>query len=103
MSAFCFFDVYEVSNPEDMDKYRSGVFATVQQYGGKYRIAGGDCEQIEGEWAPTFAVLLEFPSLADAHDWYDSAEYADLKALRLGASASHAVFMETKSHPFIEE
>ena len=102
MSAFCFFDVYEVSKPKDMDRYRSSVHATVKLYGGKYRVAGGDCEKIEGAWAPTFAVLLEFPSMADAHAWYDSEEYADLKALRLGSSASHAVFMESESHPFVE-
>ena len=102
MSAFCFFDVYEVSNSEEMDQYRSGVHATVKQYGGKYRVAGGECEQIEGEWAPTFPVLLEFPSLADARAWYDSKEYSDLKTLRLRCSASHAVFMESEAHPFVE-
>lgn len=102
MSTFCFFDTYEITRPKDMERYRNGVLATVKKYGGTYRVAGGICEQIEGEWAPTFPVLIEFPTLPDAHAWYDSEEYAALKALRLASSACHAVFMESESHPFVE-
>ncbi len=102
MAAFCFFDVYEVTDPDTMDEYREGVLATVKQYGGKYRVAGGECEQIEGDWSPSFPVLIEFPSLAEAHAWYDSDEYAPLLKLRLAAAAAHAVFMETDSHDFVE-
>ena len=45
-------------------------------------------------------VLIEFPSLAEAHAWYESDEYAPLLKLRL--AAAHAVFMETDLHDFVE-
>ena len=49
---------------------------------------------MEGQWQPTFPVMIEFPNLERAREWYSSNEYADLKALRLSAVRSNAVFME---------
>lgn len=93
MPAYCLFDVLEVTDPEKMEAYRAGVFATVEKYNGRYLIIGGPCEVVEGHWQPAFPVMLEFPSLAQAHRWYQSDEYAPLKALRLAATRGNAVFM----------
>ena len=49
---------------------------------------------MEGDWRPTYPVLIEFPSLEQAHRWYDSGEYQELNALRLSAVRSNAVFIE---------
>ncbi len=37
---------------------------------------------------------MEFPSLEQAHRWYDSEEFRELKEVRLRAFRSDAVFME---------
>lgn len=95
MSALCFFDVLEVTDPEKMDAYRAAVFATVQQHGGRYVVIGGPVEVVEGHWRPAFPVVIEFPTLADARRWYDSPAYAPLKALRLAATRGNAVFLES--------
>lgn len=94
MSAYCFFDVLEVIDPEKLEEYRDGVLATVERYGGRYLTVGGRSDVVEGEWRPVFPVLIEFSSLERAHDWYDSEEYRDLKALRLAATRGNAVFIE---------
>ena len=94
MSAYCLFDVLEVTDPEKMEQYREGVLSTVEHYGGRYLTVGGGCDVVEGEWRPVFPVLIEFPSLEQAHRWYDSDEYRDLKALRLEATRGNAVFVE---------
>jgi uncharacterized protein (DUF1330 family) len=94
MSAYCFFDVLEVTDPEKLEEYRQGVLSTVELYGGRYLTVGGRCDVVEGEWSPAFPVLIEFPSLEQAHRWYDSEEYRDLKALRLAATRGNAVFIE---------
>jgi uncharacterized protein (DUF1330 family) len=39
-------------------------------------------------------VLIEFPSLKQAHRWYNSEEYRELKELRLAATRGYAVFIE---------
>jgi hypothetical protein len=56
-------------------------------------LVGGQMDAVEGSWRPAFPVLIEFPSLEQAHRWYDSEEYRELKELRLTATKGHAVFM----------
>jgi uncharacterized protein (DUF1330 family) len=94
MSAYAFFDVLEVNDPEGMEQYREAVGATVARHGGRYLSVGGRCDAIEGRWRPVFPVLIEFPSLQHAHRWYGSPEYRALKALRLAATRGDAVFID---------
>jgi len=96
MAAYCFFDIHEFTDQEKMAKYREGVFATVEKYKGRYLVLGGKCEVIEGTWSPKVPVIIEFPSLEQAHKWYDSPEYAPLLKLRLEATRGNAVFIEGK-------
>jgi len=69
MPAYCFFDVVEVTDPAKLATYREGVLVTVERYGGRYLTVGGRCDVVEGEWQPVFPVLIEFPSLEQAHRW----------------------------------
>jgi len=94
MSAYCFFDVREITNPKKVEEYQAGVAATVEQYGGRYLVLGGSFDVIEGDWRPGFPVIVEFPSLDQAHRWYDSVEYRPLKSLRLAGTRSNAVFID---------
>ena len=94
MPAYCIFDVKAVTDEPRMNDYRAAVRETVTQFGGRYVALGGRHEVVEGNWQPTFLVLIEFPSLAQAKRWYDSEEYRALKALRLGATIGDAVFVE---------
>jgi uncharacterized protein (DUF1330 family) len=94
MNAYFFFNVLEVLDAEKMEAYRSRVFAVVARYGGRYRVLAGPCHVVEGDWRPAFPVLIEFPSVEAARRWYDSPDYADLKALRLAATRGEAVFFE---------
>lgn len=94
MSAYCLFDVRTINDPRKVEQYRSRVGATVAQYGGSYRVLGGSCEVIEGDWRPGFLVLLEFESRAQARRWYESPEYGALRALRLAATHSNGLVIE---------
>jgi len=94
MSAYCFFDVIEVKDAEKLEEYRAGVLATVEHFGGRYLTVGGKCDGVEGTWRPVFPVLIEFPSLERAHEWYNSEMYKPLLALRLASTRGHAVFIE---------
>lgn len=93
MSAYCFFDVLEITDAEKMDAYRARVFANVASHGGRYVVLGGPLDVLEGHWRPTFPVMIEFPTEAAARAWYDSPDYAPLKKLRLEATRGNAVFL----------
>jgi uncharacterized protein (DUF1330 family) len=94
MSAYFFVDVREVVDAAKLDSYRQRVLATVERHGGRYLTVGGRFEVVEGSWKPVFPVLIEFPSLEEAHRWYDSDEYRPLKDMRLQATRGDAVFID---------
>ena len=94
MAAYCFFDILEFTDQDKMEKYRAGVLETVEKYQGRYLVLGGKCDVVEGNWRPTVPVIIEFPSLEQAHRWYNSPEYKPLLKLRLEGSRGNAVFIE---------
>ena len=93
MPAYCLFDNLEVTDPAALKEYTSRVVPVVEQFGGRYVVLGGAVDRVEGDWAPAFPVMIEFPSLAHARRWYGSAEYRELKALRQSAGRYNGVFM----------
>ncbi|MFB6277496.1 MAG: DUF1330 domain-containing protein [Halothece sp.] len=94
MSAYCFADILKINDSDKFEAYRDRVFANVERHGGRYLAVGGQVNRVEGDWQPTFPVIIEFPSLQQALDWYNSDDYAELKALRLAAAETNAVFIE---------
>ncbi|MDL1872872.1 DUF1330 domain-containing protein [Deltaproteobacteria bacterium PRO3] len=94
MSAYCLFDNLEVIDAAKLEEYKSRVAPVVEKYGGRYVVLGGKVELMEGQWRPTFPVMIEFPNLDRARQWYFSDEYRELKELRLSAMKSNAVLLE---------
>jgi uncharacterized protein (DUF1330 family) len=85
--------------PQDMRVMRpyleqaEGVLA---RYGGRYRSRGRHrVTPLEGDLGPLRGVtIIEFPTPEQARAWYDSPEYAPLKALRLAHFRSDALLVE---------
>ncbi len=94
MKTYGYFDILAVQDEQGMQHYRERVMATVDQYGGRYIAIGGPVQVIEGDHAPTFPVMLEFPSMERARAWYDSPEYAELKLLRQRSAKADAFFLQ---------
>ena len=84
----------EVTNPELMEKYREQVPKIVAKYQGKYLVRGGDSEILEGAYFKHRIVLLEFPSIKQANNFYNSEDYAPLKMLRIEAGNNSSVLVE---------
>jgi uncharacterized protein (DUF1330 family) len=81
MTAYALAHLHNNSMHEDVFAYLDRIQATMDPYGGHFLIHGPTVDVREGEW-PGTVVLLEFPSLADARDWYDSPAYRKILALR---------------------
>ncbi len=84
----------QITDPETFKKYQAQVPATIAQYGGRYLVRGGEYEVLEGEWPQLRHVVLEFPNAERAREWYDSPEYAPLKALRMSASEGNGILIQ---------
>ena len=93
MAAYVLVDI-EVTDYGPYDDYRRQVPPVVEKFGGKYLVRGGNLETVEGDWTPRRLVVLEFPSVEKAKEFYDSEDYRPLKALRLGSTDSKMVLVE---------
>ena len=93
MSAYLIAEI-EVTDPAGYEDYRRQVLAVVTKHGGKFLVRGGNVKSKEGGWTPKRLVVLEFPSMAQAEKFYDSAEYAPLIRLRQKASRGKLVIVE---------
>ena len=97
MSAFFLFDNIEVRDADKLAKYAENVAPIVARFGGQYRVLGGPTRIVEGQWRPTYPVMIEFPSLEQAEAWYRSDEYRPWKQLRLSAVSCNGVLIEGMS------
>ena len=93
MAAYVLVDI-EVTDSGPYDDYRRQVPPVVEKFGGKYLVRGGNLETVEGDWTPRRLVVLEFPSVEKAKEFYDSEDYQPLKALRLSSTDSKMVLVE---------
>ena len=84
----------EVTDPAGFEEYRKQVPGTLEKYGGKILVRGGQMQMLEGDWKPKRIVVTEFPSIEQARRWYDSEEYRPLKALRLRTARGSVVLVE---------
>lgn len=93
MAGYVIADV-EVEDAAGFQEYAALVPATIEKYGGKYVIRGGKTEVLEGDYQPRRLVVLEFATLERARDWYNSAEYKPLIAMRQRTAKTNLVLVE---------
>lgn len=87
-----------VTEPVAYEEYRKLVLPTVLAFDGQFLVRGGTRVQCEGEddahHERMRTVILEFPSLARAREWYDSPAYKEAKAMRQAASQGRLFIVE---------
>ncbi|HTP95850.1 MAG TPA: DUF1330 domain-containing protein [Burkholderiales bacterium] len=83
-----------VNDPVRYEDYKKMVPPTLAAYGGRFVIRGGASQTLEGDWSPKRLVVLEFPSVARAKEWWASSEYGPAKALRQATASTRMVVVE---------
>ncbi|MGK5642240.1 DUF1330 domain-containing protein [Streptomyces sp. URMC 126] len=66
---------------QDVVEYVERIQDTLDPFGGRFVVHGGELDVREGTWEGDL-VLIEFPDLARAREWYDSPAYRELIPLR---------------------
>jgi uncharacterized protein (DUF1330 family) len=85
MAAYIIADV-KVSDPEKYKGYTALTPHAINVAGGRFIVRGGQHEVLEGQWTPSRVVMIEFPTIAQAKAFYNSALYQEAKAKRAGAT-----------------
>ena len=89
----------EVHDAEAYERYKAMAQASVEAFGGRYVVRGGPTEVLEGAWPVERLVVLEFPSVARAREWWASETYAPAKALRNRSATSRMLLVGGVSSP----
>ncbi|MFJ8820329.1 DUF1330 domain-containing protein [Streptomyces sp. NPDC102467] len=77
----------------DVFTYIERIQGTFAPYGGRFLSHGKTGEWVEGERLGDL-VIVEFPDLAHAHDWYASPAYQEILPLRTEHIPGELVFVE---------
>lgn len=64
-----------IHHPEGYQAYSSQVLGTLSAFGGSFIVRGGDVTVFDGEPIGPRNVVIEFPSMQAAKDWYASQPY----------------------------
>ncbi|AJT64633.1 DUF1330 domain-containing protein [Streptomyces chattanoogensis] len=94
MTAYVIADVQLTGDAEEVEQYRANVLATLEPYGGRFLVRGGEFQVLEGDWQPGRIVVVEFPSVEAAQAWNDSAAYQEIAPLRIRNTDSKRLLVE---------
>ena len=93
MPAYIIVDV-TIHNAENYEGYKKLTPASVAEYEGKFIVRGGKTETLEGNWQPGRFVVLQFPSVERAKEWWASEEYGPAKAIRHANAETKMILVE---------
>ena len=93
MSAYIIVEV-TIHDPEAYKGYMKLTPASIEAYGGKFIVRGGKSESLEGNWNPQRIVVLEFPSVERAKEWWSSEHYAPAKEIRQRTATTKMIVIE---------
>ncbi|GIE76346.1 hypothetical protein Aph02nite_22960 [Actinoplanes philippinensis] len=93
MTAYAVAHLRTLSDHDDVLTYIEKIQDTMQPYGGRFLVHGAAAEVVEGEW-PGALVVVSFPDLRAAHDWYASPAYREILPLRTDHIAGDVVLVQ---------
>ena len=93
MEAFVVFTREETTDPEALATYSAGVGPSFDGHEVTFLAAYGAMEHLEGPLIEG-AVILRFPSMQSAHEWYHSPTYQAIAAHRFAGSRYRGFIVE---------
>ena len=79
---------------KEYDAYRAAAGELNRKHGARILTRAGTARCIEGDWQSDSMVIIEFASMEHAQQFYNSPEYAAVKALRKNAPPITIVVMD---------
>lgn len=93
MTAYVISDVVGL-DPELVARYRALARDSIAEHGGWYLAhVGAEIDHVEGDWSPRNVVIVAFPSMDRAREWYRSDSYAAALEVRERALSRSLIFV----------
>jgi len=89
----------EVFDWDDYQQYLNGFVPSFERHGGiLLATSKQDTKILEGSWAASRTVLLQFPSAENAKDWYTDPEYVELMKVPHRTAKTNLVLVDGLNH-----
>lgn len=95
--AYLVVTIKEILDQEAFDEYVEKVRPILQKHQGRWVVLEAQHLTRAGTWPYVRTVLVEFPSIARAEQWYDSPEYREILPLRERAIDANVVMVRSLS------
>jgi uncharacterized protein (DUF1330 family) len=79
--------------------YLENVEATFRPHGGRWLVLDAQVQALEGAW-PGSVVLMEFPDMDAAKQWYNSPEYQEILHLRTDSTINDLILVDPVAPDF---
>ena len=93
MPAYVIADI-NVQDAATFEEYKKLAPPSSAPFGARYLVRGGKVEGLEGNWLPQRFVVIEFPSVEKAKEWWNSPAYGKAKSIRQSCSKSNFIVVE---------
>jgi len=84
----------EIHDASEYEAYKKLTPATIASYDGRFVVRGGTTKSLEGDWQPGRIVVLEFPTVERAKEWWHSDAYTEAKIIRQRAAKTKMIVVE---------
>ncbi|SEE66407.1 Uncharacterized conserved protein, DUF1330 family [Rhizobiales bacterium GAS188] len=84
---------YTIKDQATFQKYMEAAGPLAPKYGGKIIVFNLNAGAVEGEPKSVMAIA-QFPSVSEAHRFYDSSEYTAARKFRIAATEGSVVITE---------
>ena len=93
MPAYVIVEVY-IHDHREYEEYKKLTPGAITAFDGKFLVRGGLTITMEGDWNPERVVVLEFPTVARANEWWHSEIYSEAKRIRQRAARTKMIIVE---------
>lgn len=93
MAAYVLVEI-SIHDPVEYEAYKKLTPAAVAAYDGRFIVRGGQTETLEGDWKPERIVVVEFPTVERAKEWWNSELYSNAKVIRQRAAKTKMIVVQ---------
>lgn len=101
MPAYMIFDI-DITDQQLWEEYRAKAGPLMAAAGGRFLANDPAAEPLAGDWQPRILSIVEFPDIQTARDFYHSAPYQRMLALRERAAHAKGVLIRSLDPPIAE-
>ena len=84
----------EIKDPEMYSRYVVKVPEVIERFGGRYLSQGGRVTPMSGNWNPERIILIEFETLEQLQQCFNSTEFLEIAPFRTQSTLSRSIIVE---------